>query len=128
MDYLFGKLRNKTITAKQFGDFLHELKDILCQLEFNHYDADDSGTISGRALAVIIASNARADYVRPILERLENMPDEMAMYRVSLKQVLALEEVCRQYRRLVAAMRFFSHFAAWRVNLMRLALCGWRID
>lgn len=108
LDYLFGKRRNKTITAKQFGDFLHELKDILCQLEFNHYDADDSGTISGRALAVIIASNARADYVRPILERLENMPDEMAMYRVSLKQVLALEEVCRQYRRLVAAMRFFS--------------------
>ncbi|CAG9465614.1 unnamed protein product [Pedinophyceae sp. YPF-701] len=107
MRHLFGRDLRGRVGVDDFVAFIKEVDDIMVQLEFNHYDVDGSGTISGRDFAVAVVANAQVRTVERGLARADGLASPLASSRVSAEDFFAWGRVCFQHEQLVAGMRFF---------------------
>lgn len=102
----FGADSKKTLSLPAFKKFLEELREEMVRLEFSFYDYAGRGHITGKDFAHSVVGSARLKHIDSYLDKVEELPGELAEAKVTLDQFRAFRKVWRHMHRLGVALDF----------------------
>jgi Ca2+-binding EF-hand superfamily protein len=104
----FGADGKKELTPERFKKFLAEMREAMTRLEFQYYDYNDKGYICARDFALSIVGHARIKHVDGYLDKIDDMPKDLAQKRITYDEFRMLRLVWRRLRQLSVALEFMK--------------------
>jgi hypothetical protein len=104
----FGADGKKELTPDRFKKFLAEMREAMTRLEFQYYDYNDKGYIKAADFALSVIGHARIKHVDGYLDKVENMPKDLAEKRITYDEFRMLRLVWRRLRQLSVALEFMK--------------------
>ncbi|KAL6781772.1 hypothetical protein ACKKBF_B09355 [Auxenochlorella protothecoides x Auxenochlorella symbiontica] len=112
--------RGGSLTLARFAQFVNSLRDEVMAMEFAFYDVDSKGVMAAQDFAYSVIGATRLKHLDQYLDKVEDMPDDLAAETVTKSDFLAFQHIWRQLRRLVIALEF-ARTVAGRVTGADLA-------
>ena len=104
----FGPDGKKELTPDRFKKFLAEMREAMTLLEFQYYDYNNKGYITAKDLALSIIGHARIKHVDGYLDKIDEMPADLAQKRITYEDFRMLRLVWRRLRQLSVALEFMK--------------------
>lgn len=103
MVHFFGENGDKKLDLATFYAFLRGLHTEIDRLEFNHYDPDDKGYMTGRDFAHSMIASVSLHTIHGLLSKVESLPPELQAAHVSRAEFEAFAELWRNVHALTVA-------------------------
>lgn len=104
----FGKDGRKELTLAELTKFIDALREDLLRLEFDFYDYENKGAITGKDFAHSVVGWARLKHVDRYLDKVNDMPNHLSNADISFDDFRAFRRALRQSRRLGVALDFWK--------------------
>jgi Ca2+-binding EF-hand superfamily protein len=104
----FGTDGKKELTPDRFKKFLAEMREAMTRLEFQYYDYNEKGYITAKDFALSIVGHARIKHVDGYLDKIAEMPKELAENRINYDEFRMMRLVWRKLRQLSVALEFMK--------------------
>ncbi|KDD76142.1 hypothetical protein H632_c339p2 [Helicosporidium sp. ATCC 50920] len=103
---LFGSSKKKAVHMEDFVLFLESLRGAVATLEFEFYDVEDQGFMTGLDFARSVVGSAHAAVLDAALDSAEALPAELREARLSEEEFYEAQRLWRGMRRLHVALDF----------------------
>eukprot|EP00879_Flechtneria_rotunda_P019290 GHRR01020259.1.p1 GENE.GHRR01020259.1~~GHRR01020259.1.p1 ORF type:complete len:441 (+),score=133.17 GHRR01020259.1:639-1961(+) len=110
---LFQEAGKDGVDLSKFRAFLNRLQDSMLRLEFAHYNTGGKGTVSGQDFANSLVTAADVKEVDAMLNKIQEMPQELASVAVTLADFRMVAHLRRNLHVLTFALDFCTQVGSW---------------
>ncbi|KAK9834607.1 hypothetical protein WJX74_005603 [Apatococcus lobatus] len=107
----FGQDGTQKLSLSMLEKFLNRLHLELVHLEFSFYDEKNTGFITGKDFARSIVAGADVKLIDSLLNRVDELDDRLASYKVSEQQFETFIKLERELQRLEVAIELYNRIA-----------------
>lgn len=109
MVHFFGTDGEKQLDLATFNAFLRGLHQEIDRLEFNHYDPDDKGYITGRDFAHSMIASVNLHAIHDLLSKVSSLPEHLQRAKILRSEFEAFTELWRKVHALTVATDLTYH-------------------